>query len=165
LLDVQSLAERAQAWTGLLWEAANAHAEAVAAREAKLQAEVTAVREIQRVKEAMERQARKDATDLKQKLEDAERKAKDATSDLQTVVEGTFSSLLWADSMCFLQGLGHDSSTLNHCKCSRDRGGPQEGASRDQEPVDAHQGEVHGDPTRLVSCLLFESWPTCHGRL
>jgi hypothetical protein len=53
LLHVQSLAERAQARTGLLREAANAHAEAAAAREAKLQAEVAAAREIQRVKEAM----------------------------------------------------------------------------------------------------------------
>jgi hypothetical protein len=35
-------------------------------------------------------------------LEDAEQKDKDAASDLQAVVEGTFSSLLWADSMCFL---------------------------------------------------------------
>jgi hypothetical protein len=46
LLDVQSLAERAQARTGLLWEAANAHAEVAAAREAKLQAEVAAARKI-----------------------------------------------------------------------------------------------------------------------
>jgi hypothetical protein len=55
LLDVQSLAERAQARTGLLREAANAYVEAAAAREAKLQAEVTVAREIQRVKEAMAR--------------------------------------------------------------------------------------------------------------
>jgi hypothetical protein len=94
LHDVQSLAERTQVRTGLLRKAANAHAEAVAAREAKLQAEVAVAREIQCVKEAMARQARKDADDLKQKLEDAERKAKDAASDLQAVVEGTFSSLL-----------------------------------------------------------------------
>jgi hypothetical protein len=84
---------------GLLQEAANGHAEAAAAREAKLQAEVAAAREIQRVKEAMARQAHKDATDLKKKLEDTERKAKDAAFDLQAVVEGTFSSLLWGDSM------------------------------------------------------------------
>jgi hypothetical protein len=77
------------------------HAEAAAAREVKLQAEVTAAREIQCVKEAMVHQARKDADNLKQKLEDAERKAKDAASDLQAVVEGSFSSWLWADSMCF----------------------------------------------------------------
>jgi hypothetical protein len=31
--------------------------------------------------------------DLKKKLEDAERKDKDAASDLQAVVEGTFSPL------------------------------------------------------------------------
>jgi hypothetical protein len=94
LLDVQSLAERAQARTGLLREAANAHAEAAVARDVKLQAEVVAGREIQRVKEAMARQAHKDAADLKKKLEDAERKAKGAASDLQAVVEGTPSSLL-----------------------------------------------------------------------
>jgi hypothetical protein len=94
LLNVQSLAERAQARTGLLREAANAHVEAAATREAKLQAEVTAVREIQHVKEAMACQACKDANDLKKKLEDAERKAKDAASNLQAVVEGTFTSLL-----------------------------------------------------------------------
>jgi BioD-like phosphotransacetylase family protein len=64
LLDVQSLAEQAQARIGLLREAANTHAEAAAAREAKLQAEVAAAREIQRVKEAMARQAHKDAADL-----------------------------------------------------------------------------------------------------
>jgi hypothetical protein len=48
----------------------------------------------------MARQARKDADNLKKKLEDAERKAKDAASDLQAIVEGTFSPLLWANSMC-----------------------------------------------------------------
>jgi hypothetical protein len=71
LFHVQSLAERAQARTGLLREAANAHAKTAAAHEAKLQAEVASACEIQRVKEAM---ARKDADDdLKQKLEDGER--------------------------------------------------------------------------------------------
>jgi hypothetical protein len=55
LFVVQSLAERAQAWTGLLREAANAHAEAAVAHEAKLQAEIVATREIQRVKEVMAR--------------------------------------------------------------------------------------------------------------
>jgi hypothetical protein len=68
----------------------------------KLQTEVASAREIQRVKEAMARQAHKDAADLKKKLEDAERKAKDAASDLQVVLEGTFSSLLWVDSMISL---------------------------------------------------------------
>jgi hypothetical protein len=69
---VQSLAERAQARTGLLREAVNAHAEAAAAHEAKLQAEVTAARKIQRIKEVMMRQAQKQAADLKKKLEDTE---------------------------------------------------------------------------------------------
>jgi hypothetical protein len=110
----------------------------------------------------MARQGHKDAADLKKKLEDTERKAEDATSYLQAIVEGTFSLLLWADSMFFLYSLGHDSSTLNHCRCSRDRGGPQERAGHAQEPAHGHQEEVHGDPVRLASCLLFESWPTCH---
>jgi cbb3-type cytochrome oxidase cytochrome c subunit len=74
----------------LLWDAANAHAEAATTRKAKLQAEVAATREIQRVKEDMTRQAHKDADDQKWKLEDAERKAKDVISDLQAVVEGLF---------------------------------------------------------------------------
>jgi hypothetical protein len=46
LLIVQSLAERAQARTGLLQEETNAHAEAAATHEAQLQAEIAAVREI-----------------------------------------------------------------------------------------------------------------------
>jgi hypothetical protein len=65
LLDVQSLAERAQARTGLLREAANAYAEAITAHEVKLQVEVAAAREIQCVKEDMAHQAHKDAADLK----------------------------------------------------------------------------------------------------
>jgi hypothetical protein len=44
---VQSLAEWAQSRTGLLREAANAHAEAAAAHEAKQQTEVAAAREIE----------------------------------------------------------------------------------------------------------------------
>jgi diphthamide synthase (EF-2-diphthine--ammonia ligase) len=98
LLDVQSLAEREQAQTSLLCEAANTHAEATAAHEAKLQAEVAAARKIQCVKEAMACQARKEVDDLKKRLEDVERKD---NSDLQAVAEGTLSSLLRADSMCF----------------------------------------------------------------
>jgi hypothetical protein len=76
LFVVQSLAERAQVRTGLLREAANEHAEAAAAHEAKLQAKIAAAQEIQRVKEVMARQAQKEAAELKKKLEDAERKAK-----------------------------------------------------------------------------------------
>jgi hypothetical protein len=60
-----SLAERAQAWTDLLWEAANEHVEAIVAREAKLQAQVEAAQEIQHVKEAMARQEQREAADLK----------------------------------------------------------------------------------------------------
>jgi hypothetical protein len=102
---VQSLAEWAQARTGLLWEVANAHVEAAAAREVKLHTEVAAACEILRVKEAIVRRAHNDAVDLKKKLEDTERKAKDAASDLQVVVEGTFSSLLWVDSLFFCKVL------------------------------------------------------------
>jgi phosphoenolpyruvate synthase/pyruvate phosphate dikinase len=87
LFVVQSLAERVQARTGLLREAVNAHAEAVVAHEVKLQAEIAAACEIQRVKEVMARQVQKEVADLK-KLEDAERKAKDVASDLQAMVEG-----------------------------------------------------------------------------
>jgi hypothetical protein len=53
----------------------------------------------------MARQAHKEAVDRKKKLEDAEQKAKDATSDLQAVVEGKSSSLPWADSVCFCKAL------------------------------------------------------------
>jgi hypothetical protein len=49
----------------------------------------------------MARQAHKDAADLKKKLEDIERKAKDTASNIQAVVEGTFSSLPWIGSICF----------------------------------------------------------------
>jgi hypothetical protein len=66
---------------GLLREAANAHAEAATAREAKLQTQVKAAREIQRVKEAMAHQAQREAANLKKKLKDAERKAKNAATD------------------------------------------------------------------------------------
>jgi hypothetical protein len=76
------------------------------------------------------------------------------------VVEGKSSSLPWDDSHA-LQGLGPESPTLNYCRRSRDRGGPQEGAGHDQEPADGHQGEVHGDPPRLASCSKLGSWPTC----
>jgi hypothetical protein len=99
LFVVQSLAERAQARTGLLREAANTHAEATAAHEVKLQAEIAPAREIHHVKEVMARYAQKEAADLK-KLEDADQKAKDAASDLQAVVEGESSTLPWADSTC-----------------------------------------------------------------
>jgi hypothetical protein len=51
------------------------------------------------LKEAMARQAQKEATDLKKKLEDVEQKAKDATTNLQAVVEGKSSLFSWADSV------------------------------------------------------------------
>jgi seryl-tRNA synthetase len=85
---VHSLVELAQARTGLLREAANAHAEAAAAHEAKLQAEIVAACEIQRMKEVLAHQAQREGDDLNKKLEDAEQRDKDATSDLQAVVEG-----------------------------------------------------------------------------
>jgi hypothetical protein len=69
----------------------NAHAEARAAHEAKLQDEIVAAQEIQCVKEVMMLQAQKEAAEMK-KLEDAERKAKDAAADLQAVTEGKSST-------------------------------------------------------------------------
>jgi hypothetical protein len=81
------------------------HAEAAAAHEAKLQYEVASAREIQHVKEVMARQAQKETSDLKKKLEDTEWKAKDAASDLKAVVEGVSSSFPWANSMCFCKVL------------------------------------------------------------
>jgi 23S rRNA maturation-related 3'-5' exoribonuclease YhaM len=98
---VQSLADRVQAQTGLLWEADNVHAEATAAGEVKLQTQVEAAQEVQRVKEAMARQAQKEATNLKKKLYEAERKAKDVAADLQVVIEGKFPRSPRAGSVCF----------------------------------------------------------------
>jgi hypothetical protein len=49
----------------------------------------------------MAHQAQKEAADLKKNLEDAEQKAKDATTDLQSVIEGKFPTLPRADSACF----------------------------------------------------------------
>jgi hypothetical protein len=46
-------------------------------------------------------QVQKEAADLKKKLEDAEQKAKDASSDLQAVVEGEPPTLPYADPCCF----------------------------------------------------------------
>jgi hypothetical protein len=66
---------------------------------AKLPAEVAAAREIQCIKEVMVRQAQKAAADQKKKLQDAERKAKDAASNLQVVVEGKSSWWSWANSV------------------------------------------------------------------
>jgi hypothetical protein len=82
----------------VLREAANAHAEG---REAKLQAQVEAAQEVQPVKEAMARQAQKEATELKKKLEDAEQRAKDAAADLQVMIEGKFPRSAQAGSVCF----------------------------------------------------------------
>jgi hypothetical protein len=84
-----------------LREAANAHAETAATHEARLQAQVKAAQEVQRVKDVMARQAQQEAADLKKKLEDAEQKAKDAAADLQAVIEGKSSMLPHADSVCF----------------------------------------------------------------
>jgi lipopolysaccharide biosynthesis protein len=100
LFHVQSLAEQAQARTGLLREAVNTHVEAAAAHEAKMQAEIAAAREIQRVKEVMACQAQKEATELKKKLENAERNAKDTATNLQALIEGKSSTLRWAASAC-----------------------------------------------------------------
>jgi hypothetical protein len=79
----------------LLREAANTHVEAAVAREAKLQALVEAAQEIQRIK------GQREVADLKKKLEDSERKAKDAATNLQVVIEGKFLMLPQADFICF----------------------------------------------------------------
>jgi hypothetical protein len=86
----------------LLREAANAHAEVAAAREATLQAQNGAAQEIQHVKETMARQAQKEEAALKKKLEVAEQKAKDAAADLQDVIEGKLPSSPQADSAYFV---------------------------------------------------------------
>jgi hypothetical protein len=49
----------------------------------------------------MARQTLKEAAELKKKLEDAERKAKDAAQDLQAVIEGKSSTWPRADFACF----------------------------------------------------------------
>jgi hypothetical protein len=98
----QSLADRAQTRAGLLREAADAHAEAATAREAKLQAQIEAAQSIQRIKEAMARQAQKEAAALKRELEVAERKTKDASADLQVMIEGKFPRSPQVNSVCFL---------------------------------------------------------------
>jgi hypothetical protein len=49
----------------------------------------------------MARQVQKEATELKKKLEDSKRKAKNAVADLQAVIEGKSSTLPRADSACF----------------------------------------------------------------
>jgi hypothetical protein len=70
-------------------EGANAHAEAIAAREALLQFKVEAAEEVQRVKTAMARQVEKDMAAPKE-LEAAQQKAKDAADDLHAIVDDTF---------------------------------------------------------------------------
>jgi hypothetical protein len=54
----------------------------------------------------MARQAQREEGDLKNQLEDAERKAKDAATDLQVVVDGKFPTLPRAGSVGF---------TRSHC--------------------------------------------------
>jgi hypothetical protein len=87
----------------LVREATNAHAEAAAARDASLQAKIKAVEEVKHVKEAMAHQVEKDMASLKRKLEVVEKKAKDATDDLQAVVEGKFA---WSLNVEFMHLLG-----------------------------------------------------------
>jgi hypothetical protein len=59
-------------------------------------------------------------------------------ADLQALVEVKSSLLPRSDSMCFYCVPGPDALTLNHSRCSRDRGGPQEGVVRGQGPGDGH---------------------------
>jgi hypothetical protein len=67
----------------------------------RLQVQVKDAQEVQRIKEAMVRQAQKKVAALKKKLEDAKQKAKDAAVDLQAVLEGKFPTLPQADFACF----------------------------------------------------------------
>jgi hypothetical protein len=46
-------------------------------------------------------QAQKEATEMKKKLEDSKRKAKNAVADLQAVIEGKPLTFPRADSACF----------------------------------------------------------------
>lgn len=69
---LQSLAERVQAREAMVREAANAHTEVAAAREASLQAKVEAAQEVKRVKEELAQQAEKEVAFLMKKLEAAE---------------------------------------------------------------------------------------------
>jgi hypothetical protein len=49
----------------------------------------------------MVRQAQREATNLKKRLEDAERKAKDAAVDLRVMIEGKFPRSPRVGSVCF----------------------------------------------------------------
>jgi hypothetical protein len=129
-----------------LREAVNAHTEVVAAREATLQAHVEAAQEIQRVKEAIARQAKKEVTALKKKLEVTERKAKDAADDLQAVVESKLRRSPKVGPV-YSVGLLSDFSTLNECRRQGDLGRPEEGASGDQGSSEDPQGEDRGGPS------------------
>jgi hypothetical protein len=86
----------------------------------------------------MARQAQKEAAALKKKLEVAEQKAKDATADLQAVIEGKLPRSHQVNSMHLRNSCLLSFSTLNGCRRPGDRERPQEGAGRGQGPSDGH---------------------------
>jgi hypothetical protein len=96
---LQSFSERAQDRAVFVREAANAHTEAAAAREASLQAKTEAAQEIKHLKEALACQAEKEVNSLKKKLEAAQQKAKDTADDLQVVADG---ALVWSLGVIFI---------------------------------------------------------------
>jgi hypothetical protein len=79
----------------------------------------------------MARQAEKEVTTLKNKLEVAKRKAKDAVDDLQAVVEGKLPRSPKVYPV-YPVGLLSDFSTLNECKRQGNRGRPEERDGGDQ---------------------------------
>ena len=85
---MQSLAERAQGRANLLTEGTKLHAELSTTREAVLQAKIEARKEVQHLKdEATLKDKAIEA--LKQELEAAKLKAKEAEDDLKVVATGT----------------------------------------------------------------------------
>jgi hypothetical protein len=67
-----------------------------------LQAQIEAAQDIQHMKETMARQAQKEAAALRKKLEVVKQKAKDATADLQAVMEGKLPRSHQVDSVYFV---------------------------------------------------------------
>jgi hypothetical protein len=76
-----------------------------------LQARVKAVKEVQRVKTAMARQAEKEVATLKKELVAAQQKVKDAEEDLWVIMEGKFRGIL---GLCLLMVRSFLSQPLIH---------------------------------------------------
>jgi hypothetical protein len=93
----------------------------------------------------MARQAEKEVNSLKKKLETAQQKAKDATDDLQDIVDGSFVQSL---SIVFLWLGILSASTLDMSRCQEDGGSPEEGVDGDKGLGQGPQGEDQGGPRR-----------------